>query len=375
MTPSAPSIAPVTPRPAHVLPPMADHRTPLIRDCWYVAALASEITRELKERTLLGTTVVMYRTLDGQPVIMDNRCLHRSFPLSRGRLQGDSVVCGYHGMVYGPTGQCEGMPSLERAPGHARLRSYPVAERGPLVWVWMGDALKADAALIPDTAWLNSPDWASVGGQFHMHTNYVAMHENLLDQTHFAVLHADSVGTPAYARSALDVTTEGDQILIARALRDSEPPPIYGIPMKLTGRKVDRFSDSRFTSPAIHIAHARIVNPNPQEGEQAEFRVNIVHMFTPERQNTIHYWWFNSRDFSLDDAAASDYLRESSSKAYQEDVDALRWIQETLDAHEEPVHELSFGPDKPGLLMRRTLLKLAHQEQPALRVIPVHPST
>ena len=74
---------------------LANHTTALIRNCWYVAALGSEITRALKERTLLDTTVLMYRKQDGSAVIMNNRCIHRSFPLSKGRLDGDNVVCGY----------------------------------------------------------------------------------------------------------------------------------------------------------------------------------------------------------------------------------------------------------------------------------------
>ena len=353
---------------------IADHRTPLIRNCWYVAGLSGDFTRELRERTLLETTVLMYRKLDGTPVIMSNRCPHRSFPLSRGRLEGDSVVCGYHGMVFNPTGQCTAMPSLANAPTHARIQGYPVRERGPLVWVWMGDAAAADESLIPDTSWLDSPDWSTVGGQFGIHTNYVAMHENLLDQTHFAILHADSVGTPEYARSELRVEGVGDQVHIARALRNSEPPAIYGVPMKLTGRKVDRYSDSRFESPAAHIAHARIVNAEPRPGELGEYRVNITHLFTPERQNSIHYWWFNSRDFALEDAQASEYLRASSEKAYMEDVDALTWIQETYDRESGPVPELSFGPDRPGLMMRRNLLRLSKEEAPTSPVIALRPA-
>lgn len=342
---------------------IADHRTPLVRNCWYVAALGGEITRELRERTLLGTTVVMYRRLDGTPVIMNNRCAHRSFPLSKGRLEGDNVVCGYHGMVYNPEGRCVAMPSLANAPSHAAVQGYQVRERGPLVWVWMGDPARADETAIPDTSWLASPEWATVNGQFHIRTNYVAMHENLLDQTHFSILHADSVGTPEYARSELQVKTDGDQVLISRALRDSPPPPIFGVPMKLEGKRVDRYSDSRFASPAIHIAHAKIVDPTPGDGARAEYRVNITHAFTPERQNTIHYWWFNSRNFGLQDAAAGEYLHKSSTKAFMEDVDALTWIQDTYDQESGPVPELSFGPDRPGLLMRRILLRLASGEQ------------
>jgi phenylpropionate dioxygenase-like ring-hydroxylating dioxygenase large terminal subunit len=344
---------------------MADFTTPLVHNCWYVAALADEVTRELKERTLLGKTLLMYRTLDGAPVFMQNRCAHRSFPLSKGRLEGDQVVCGYHGMTYNPQGACVFMPSLTKAPTHAKVRSYPVVEQGPLIWIWMGDVALADPALIPATPWLSDPNWCTVQGQFHIASNYVGMHENLLDQTHFSVLHSDTVGTPDYARSELEVKVEGDVVGLQRSLRASAPPAIYGIPMKLMGRQVDRFSDSRFASPALHIAHAKIVNLEPREGELAEYRINIVHFFTPEQQGSIHYWWFNSRDFGLDDAGASQYLTETSNRAYQEDVDALGWIQTELEKEAEPPEELSFAPDRPGLAMRKILLRLARQEMPA----------
>jgi len=345
----------------------ANHQTPLIRNCWYVAALSSEVTRELLERTLLNTAVVMYRRLDGSPVVMDNRCPHRSFPLSKGQLDQDNLVCGYHGMIFNPSGQCLGMPSLSNCPTHARIVSYPVQERGPLIWVWMGDPDLADPHNIPDTSWLDSPDWATVGGQFHIRTNYVAMHENLLDQTHFGILHAGAVGTPEYARSHLDLKVEHDKVFISRVLKNSLPPGIYGHPMKLVGKPVDRYSDSRFESPAGHIAHARIVDLHPKPDAMAEFHVNITHLFTPERQNSIHYWWFNSRDFSLDDEEASDYLHKESQTAYAQDEEALNWIQATYDSLEAPPHELSFGPDRPGLMMRKVLLKMAQAEANSLK--------
>ena len=340
----------------------ATHQTPLIRNCWYVAALSHEVSRDLRERTLLNTTVVMYRKLDGTPVVMDNRCPHRSFPLAKGKLVQDNLVCGYHGMVYSPLGQCLGMPSLPNCPSHARITSYPVVERGPLIWIWMGDPLLADPQKIPDTAWLQSPRWTTVSGSFRIQTNYVAMHENLLDQTHFGVLHAGAVGTPEYARSQLDFKVEDNKVFISRVLKNSPPPGIYAHPMNLEGKPVDRYSDSRFESPAAHIAHARIVDLSATAGAAAEFRVNITHLFTPERQNSIHYWWFNSRDFQLQSAEVSAYLHHASQTAYAEDEDALNWIQATYDALEEPPHELSFGPDRPGLMMCKLLLTMAQSE-------------
>ena len=358
-------------RPAHVemqLPRdfvpggFADHATPLVRNCWYMAALASEVSREIISRRLLGVDVALYRTLAGEVVAVRNRCPHRSFPLAKGQLVGDVLVCGYHGMQFNPDGHCVNMPSMPIVPTNANVRSYPAVERGPLVWIWMGHPDHADEALVPDTHWLASDEWKSVSGDFHINGDYVSMHENLLDQTHFPFLHPGAIGTPEFARSRLKVRQEGDMVVIDRELRDSPPPGVYAVPTGLAGRPVDRFSDARFVSPALHTAYARIVDNHDASGAPRTYRFNITHIFTPETNQSIHYWWFCSRNFNLDDQAADEHLRTASAKAYQEDVDALEWIMDVVRDDAEPQFDLNFAPDKPGLLMRQALYRMAMRE-------------
>lgn len=340
----------------------ADHSTPLIRNCWYVAALASEVSREIISRRLLGVEVALYRTLAGEPVAVRNRCPHRSFPLAKGRLEGDVLICGYHGMQFDPSGRCVNMPAMPIVPTSANVRSFPTVERGPLVWIWMGEPDHADETLVPDTEWLHSPEWKTVSGAFHIGSDYVAMHENLLDQTHFPFLHPGAIGTPEYARSRLKVREDNDRIIIDRELRNSPPPGVYGVPTGLTGQPVDRFSDARFVSPALHTAYARIVDNNDPSGQPRTYRFNISHIFTPETQHSIHYWWFCSRNFKLDEAAIDEHLLTASTKAYKEDVDALEWIMDVVRNDAEPQFDLSFAPDKPGLMMRQVLYRLAAAE-------------
>lgn len=340
----------------------ADHTTPLIRNCWYVASLSSEISRDIISRRLLGVDVALYRTLAGEPIAVRNRCPHRSFPLAKGRLEGDTLICGYHGMQFDPSGHCVNMPSMLITPSNGQVRSFPLVERGPLVWIWMGDADRADETLVPDTQWLNDANWKSVSGQFHIKSDYVAMHENLLDQTHFPFLHPGAIGTPEYARSKLKIRQEGEVVIIDRELKKSPPPAVYGVPTGLTGKLVDRFSEARFVSPALHTAYARIVDPDHPSGVPYTYRFNITHIFTPETNGSIHYWWFNSRDFKLDDAETNEYLQAASAKAYLEDVDALEWIMDVVKNDSEPQFDLNFAPDKPGLLMRRSLHDRAASE-------------
>jgi phenylpropionate dioxygenase-like ring-hydroxylating dioxygenase large terminal subunit len=342
----------------------ATHATPLIRNCWYVAARAEEVGRIPVARKFLGTDVVLYRTGAGEPVAMRNRFPHRSFPLARGRLAGDRLVCGYHGMEFEPDGVCAHMPALSSTPATVTVRTYPVADRGPLTWIWMGSPDLADEALIPDTRWLADAGWGTVAGQFHINADYVSMHENLIDQTHFPFLHPDTVGTPEYARSKLRVSTADNQVIIKRALRGSPPPAVYGKPAGIMHKKVDRTSEARFVSPALHVAFAEIIDPSPDPGQPQRYRYNITHCFTPETNTSIHYWWFNSRDYQPADAAIDTFLCDASSQAYREDVVALEWIMDVVRDDTEPHIELSFAPDKPGLMARRIIYRLAAKETP-----------
>ena len=100
----------------HAQSTLADESTPFVREAWYVAALASEVSRQPLARRLLDVPVMLYRRLDGTAVALEDRCAHRSFPLSRGSIEGDSVVCGYHGARYGVDGRCSHVPSQAQVP-------------------------------------------------------------------------------------------------------------------------------------------------------------------------------------------------------------------------------------------------------------------
>jgi len=64
----------------------------------------------------------------------------------------------------------------------------------------------------------------------------------------------------------------------------------------------------------------------------------------------------------MQDEKVSAYMFHESQTAYSQDEDALNWIQATYDELVDPPEELSFGPDRPGLMMRQLLLKMAQSE-------------
>ena len=64
-------------------------RLPFVYSSLYVAGFGEEFDRAHKARTLLEKSVVFYRTESGELTSLQNRCLHRPFPLSKGYLEGD----------------------------------------------------------------------------------------------------------------------------------------------------------------------------------------------------------------------------------------------------------------------------------------------
>ena len=92
-----------------------------LKNAWYVAAWSKDVGRDLLGRILLNEYVVLYRKEDGTPVALENRCPHRNLPLSEGRLIGDEIECGYHGMVYDCAGACTHLPGSAEPPDWATI--------------------------------------------------------------------------------------------------------------------------------------------------------------------------------------------------------------------------------------------------------------
>ncbi|MDE0056678.1 MAG: Rieske 2Fe-2S domain-containing protein, partial [Defluviicoccus sp.] len=134
-----------------------------LRNCWYVAAWDHELDGGFLARTILDRPVVLFRGPDGAPHALEDRCCHRSMPLSEGRLLEETVQCGYHGLEFAFDGRCVRVPGQSTIPPGARVRAWPVVERWRWVWIWMGDPDAADPDLIPDYHWNDDPEWTSYG--------------------------------------------------------------------------------------------------------------------------------------------------------------------------------------------------------------------
>ena len=173
---------------------MVDIETEFIRDSWYVAGWSGDFTHGLTPLRILDEPIVLFRTEDGNPAALEDACPHRKLPLSKGRLMGSTVECGYHGLTFDCSGACVRAPTQDGPPpSGVRVRSYPVEDRWGLLWIWMGDADKADPAQIIDIPNYDNPAWGRTpGGCMDVACHYLYVIDNLLDPSHVAWVHVSS---------------------------------------------------------------------------------------------------------------------------------------------------------------------------------------
>lgn len=334
---------------------MADRNTPFIFDEWYVAAFADELGSALLKRTLLGKRVILFRSASGAPVAMDDRCAHRSYPLSEGKLENDHVVCAYHGFRYDTKGNCVEVPSVAQCPKNIGVRAYRVVERGPLVWIWMGNEAKADETKIPDMEW--TKNWACAPGYFHLNASYVQLHENLLDTSHLGFIHANTIGTPDYVKAPTTTDNGEGTFALVRTVSPTRLPPAWGKPTKLEGvPTASRIVRNEFHSPAFYSATTRLYDGALPEGERPEFLFKVAHLLTPETAGTCHYFIYLGRDFGKDDDSITAFMKKAFFAAFEEDVVSLEKLDVILrEADPETYYELSVATDALGIAMRRYL--------------------
>jgi len=100
----------------------------------------------------------------------------------------------YHGVKFGPDGTCVAVPGQDVVPASLKVRTYPIVEKHRFVWIWLGDAARADVSLIPDLNLLDEPERRLYCGHLDYEAHYLLITDNLLDLSHLGFLHEKTLG-------------------------------------------------------------------------------------------------------------------------------------------------------------------------------------
>ena len=345
---------------------MSNRTFPL--NAWYAAAWGHEIKRELTPRTVCGKDVVLYRRTDGQVAALEDACWHRLVPLSLGRLVGDDVQCGYHGIQFNSAGRCTFMPAQKTINPSACVRAYPVIERHRLVWIWPGDPALADPAKMPDFHWNDGTEWVGEGGTYYgLKCDYRLIIDNLMDLTHETYVHAGSIGHDAITDTPFDVTHTDRIVTMTRWMLDIEPPPFWARQLGKPGH-VDRWQIIRFEAPSTIVGDVGVapVGTGAPQGDRSQ-GVNgaFLAAITPETEKTCHYHWNFVRLFHREDAELTRRIQlahvNEGKGLYDEDVVFLEAQQAAIERHPRmPFYNLNI--DAGALWARRLIDRMLASE-------------
>jgi phenylpropionate dioxygenase-like ring-hydroxylating dioxygenase large terminal subunit len=337
------------------------------RNSWYMAGWAEELSQgQLFSRTILDEPIVFYRKQSGEPAALYDRCPHRFAPLSAGRLIGDEIQCGYHGLKFDCRGACVSNPHGP-VPKAASVASYPVEERYGILWIWMGESAKADAARIPDLSQpYAAPQSSQSRGYLPTKCHYQLIVDNVADLSHTDFLHPVSLGG-VFSKTKAQVEERDDTVRITWLSENSAALPVYDMFMPTPGQPVDLSTEVRWHAPGVMPLNI-CCTPTGRPQEEG-IGTHNVHIVTPETEGTSHYWFWLTRNYRPDDAAMTNKRQEIMFGVFtNEDKPMLEAQQRRLGSMElmelEPVQLVT---DAGSMRIRRILNRLIHQEQAEAR--------
>jgi phenylpropionate dioxygenase-like ring-hydroxylating dioxygenase large terminal subunit len=354
---------------------MTSRNPAFIWNAWHVAALSQEVEQgALFARRLLDVPVLIYRLQDsGRPVAMPDRCPHRFAYLSKGLRKGDEVECVYHGLRFGPDGRCTHSPYQDAPPPGADLAAYPVVERHRMIWIWMGDADRADPALIPDHGHMDNADARPLLWHVKFDGNWQLGNDNLMELTHLFFLHTSTIGgwkeepgtTPGEAYS---VRTEDDGRVISRTFVPGiDRPGTFdnGVP---PGVPFDQWNDTVWQTPA----NMRFIMGAVPTGEDPATclrpYMQQTHCITPETATTSHYFSGFTRTFNLDqdDAADQRMIAFFGGIFEREDGPMMADIQQQMGTDDlMSLNPVILPRDRGAVLVRRLVARQLAAERAA----------
>jgi vanillate O-demethylase monooxygenase subunit len=293
-----------------------------VLNAWYVAAWSSEVTRDPARRVICEIPVVLYRTRAGDAVALEDRCAHRGYPLSPGRVVEDDIECGYHGFTFNCDGVCTKVPAQDIIPKQAFVRSFPIVEKDGWIWIWTGQKELTDVTKVPDTHWMTDPEWVTVTHSFHFGCRAELIHDNLLDLTHESFIHTSTVGDDYIYKHGITVEVDGDVVSADRLMPGVVAPPLYARTMATEGL-YDRFHCTVFYPPSYLLLHSGIT----EQGRPREegYLIKVMNGITPIDANNSWYYYAFSRNFGVDQHWATEELITGLATVLEEDKAALEW--------------------------------------------------
>lgn len=171
----------------------------LFRRYWMPALLAEELPENDCSPVrvkILSERLLAFRDSKGRYGLIDEFCPHRGASLWFGRNEQCGLRCPYHGWKFDVTGQCVEVPSEpdgSEYPKRIKLVSYPLVERGGILWTYMGQPEHQPP--LPEWEFATVPRTHSMTTKRFQECNWLQAMEGGIDSSHVSWLHRDNLNS------------------------------------------------------------------------------------------------------------------------------------------------------------------------------------
>jgi len=178
----------------------------MFRRHWLPALLAEELPENECPPVrvkLLSERLLAWRDTQGRYALTDEFCAHRGISLWFGRNEENGLRCPYHGWKYDHTGQCIDVPSEPEESGFCKkikLKSYPLIERGGVLWTYMGPPELQPPP--PEWEFATVPRAQSIITKRIQECNWLQALEGGIDSSHVSFLHRGDLNTDPLFKGA-----------------------------------------------------------------------------------------------------------------------------------------------------------------------------
>ena len=236
---------------------------------WHPLLLSRELGTRPVARRLAGQAIVLFRTASGRVGAVAEACSHRRLSLAVGRVQGEDLVCAYHGWRFDP----EGAIRCPLMPGHRQNhQAFQVGEAHGLIWV-----REASGPRPPLPRW--SADGLALAGTVvhHVRAPLELTLDNFTEVEHTSTIHqVFGFADPREIQHRLELEPGATRVW-------NSGPQKWFLPLfngLIDNRPGDGFANDWVTTfdPLLTIYEQTWISP---KGKLRRFRLKVVMFFVP----------------------------------------------------------------------------------------------
>ncbi|MBV7256128.1 aromatic ring-hydroxylating dioxygenase subunit alpha [Pacificimonas sp. WHA3] len=290
-----------------------------VTDAWHMVALSRDVKRGgVRKVSLCNTPIALFRSEAGLGALVD-RCPHRNYPLSEGRVHEGALECPYHGWRFGVDGACEAVPGCmteTRSDAKLRAETVRVYEAHGAIFLALSEEAPERPDLPPD---FGNPDldhfWWQQGTWEGRAFDAI---ENVMDPFHTNHLHHGFIRRRDKRLPVNLIVTHFDDGI---AMTIEQTQPDLGLMSRFLEKDRSR-SISRYHAPTIVQAR--------WEGE-TKLTLCVTAIFTPATDGTFTPF----ARFSTPKGLAPGWLKQAAIRLFlapvvKQDRDALARQHEVM---------------------------------------------